>query len=555
MEQLSEIARLHAQRQRLQERLAQYEFLYGPLEDEAPIGALTARHLQVQRGIARLPTELLTLIFQWAVAPAFLITPAYASSPKAAWPVSVRTKHYLSLVCRSWHQVSAHLLYGDVGILSIGQIAAFLDTLQNSKRNHAFMVRSITVACNVMPHLTAVYREDLSMVLFLCRRLQSFSTCLGGPDNYWRIREPMHLCPVALPPCVVHLSVSDYPPLMVAEVLPLLTSTSRRLHSLHLDLTDSVDDAILKRNLVFENLTTFSFASKRVGLLEMIGRWEMPRVQNVTLSALRLPSAESEFSAFLSKIGHKVEYLHLHDAWSALSEGNQASLSECPRLSHLVLSSNMYPTLVQPIVQYVDVWEPMGYSGVRERHPTFWMTADELDAVFPALRNVRTLDFGLFHMPDLPRVLHPVMPAGSVAVFEHPGITVQQSADRLWRADTEYCDRRDADAGHEDGDYDLAAEGDAHATASNAHVEQREEEEQSQGQSDGESSSGEQDVASDDGSDYTPTTSLSEETDSVNSSDSFATEDSTAGGEGLTHDEVLRIFRRRAAPSECWRAA
>ncbi|KAL1669992.1 hypothetical protein GGF50DRAFT_122714 [Schizophyllum commune] len=458
----SEISQLKEKCRRLENKLARYEFAYGPLDDTVEPHAL----VDARSGYAHLPAEVLSIIFDWAMEPSFLIRPTFATIPSDAWAICMRTKRSLALVCRSWNAVALEFLYRDIGFTSIGQIAAFQESLSNSKGDLASLVRTVTVACYVASYHRPVYYEDLCAILLMCRRLHSFSTCIREPlDPSFGYRFQSHLCPISLPRCVVNLSINDEPHLTVAEILPLVKSTSARLQSLDFALTDSIEDHLFERDLEFDCLTAFSLDCPRVDILYMVSRWSTPRLTHLTLSSMSLPDAEAPFLEFLTHNGREIEYLHLRDGWSTINESNQLAVQQrCPKLKHLVLSFRMRWTISHASVRWVDIWEPPEYTGGAREILSFRHYVRGLPAVFPALRGIRTLDYGLFFMPDLPRILQPTEDIRDIAVFEHPGICIKQSAGRLWRADMKY-----ADIEYDNDDDDLVRGGKESTTAGIVH--------------------------------------------------------------------------------------
>ncbi|TRM69994.1 hypothetical protein BD626DRAFT_21593 [Schizophyllum amplum] len=134
------------ERDRLLVENAQLKFLVQRLQND--IVKSTPRP-RTPSDFANLPNEISLLIFDRTVAPLFLFSPAYSVRGSAQLQC-VETKRCLSLVCRSWYQAATELLYRDVSFRSIGQIAAFLDTLQTTgKADLPSLVRSITVTCYV----------------------------------------------------------------------------------------------------------------------------------------------------------------------------------------------------------------------------------------------------------------------------------------------------------------------------------------------------------------------------------------------------------------------
>ncbi|KAL1723871.1 hypothetical protein EV715DRAFT_285933 [Schizophyllum commune] len=123
--------------------------------------------------------------------------------------------------------------------------------------------------------------------------------------------------------------------------------------------------------------------------------------------------------------------------------------------------------LAHPTLQWIDLWEPQldkNYTGDTKllglpnlsETPLFQEVNTEH---CPSLRGMRSLDHGLFHMWDLPRLLKPYAapPLGEYTAWEYPGVCVKQSANRVWRGDLErvHVDGRiDAEESESEGERD-----------------------------------------------------------------------------------------------------
>ncbi|KAL1757647.1 hypothetical protein FB107DRAFT_208942 [Schizophyllum commune] len=337
--------------------------------------------------ITKLPPELLLSIFQWAIPPSFLISPLYKAR-EDAWVRSMDTKRALSLVCRSWHISSAEILYLNIGLRSVGQIAAFLDTL--TKSVYAYMVRSITISCYVAPHHAAFYNEDLQAILALCSRLHTFS-----------IRVHQYDMPIT--------SILEFPNIITPITLSIMSS-----------------------------LPNFWSA--------MANSWAMPHLRNLTADFSQRVGAldETGFQTFLIKNCANIEYLCIRVSIFEMHiplPGLRESLQYCARLKHLVLPrcTDAHIRYPHPSVRWIDMSEQPGLYDDLAAYLQH-LRSGAFDTAFPSLLGARELDFGLSDMHDISFFLRPdsQLQDGQVVSFEYAGISIKQSAGCVWRADLDY---------------------------------------------------------------------------------------------------------------------
>uniref|UniRef100_D8Q9C9 F-box domain-containing protein n=1 Tax=Schizophyllum commune (strain H4-8 / FGSC 9210) TaxID=578458 RepID=D8Q9C9_SCHCM len=394
---LSENTQLTVECQALENEAARYKSLY-----EFPDATRLLSAPSRPRTITDLPPEIMLFIFERAVAPPFLASPLYTAL-ETPWLTAMSTKCALSLVSRSWHQTAAQVIYRDVGLRSIGQITAFLETLLNA-------------------------RMDLASLL----------------------------CPPSLVRGIVHLRLSEH--LWYWEnLMELLATSSHCLETLQLPLADHGIDKYAPSGLVFPALLTLTLISDYDSILRVAAKWGMPRLQNLTLNGFGFNNTAQALQALALQNGHSSRRL--------LDDDIQA-VQFFPRLEHLVLSPNMFGTLAHPALQWIDLWEPqldknyagdtnlLGLPNLSET-PLFQEVNTEH---CPFLRGMRSLDHGLFHMWDLPRLLKPCAapPLGEYTAWEYPGVCVKQSANRVWRGDLErvHVDRRIDEESESEGERD-----------------------------------------------------------------------------------------------------
>ncbi|KAI5827032.1 hypothetical protein K523DRAFT_279844 [Schizophyllum commune Tattone D] len=443
---ISENRQLKEQSQRLLAKLELYRsFLTGTQLKLAYSEELEISSKPLRCGpITKLPPELLLSIFQWAVPPSFLISPLYKARDDA-WVRSMDTKRALSLVCRSWHITSAEILYENIGLRSVGQIAAFLDTLTRSV--YAYMVRSITISCYVAPHHAAFYNEDLQAILTLCSRLHTFSIRVHQYDMPISHHIPLQLLPVHHIHRIVNLDLSCGSGFDLPEIVLILERTCGHLESLHFGLSASDGNAIRLPQLIFTTLTTLSIMSSLPNFWSaMANSWAMPHLRNLTADFSQSVGTlgETGFQTFLIKNCANIEYLCIRVSIFEMHiplPGLQESLQYCARLQHLVLPrcTDAHIRYPHPSVRWIDMSEQPGLYDDLAAYLQH-LRSGAFNTSFPSLLGARELDFGLSDMHDISRFLRPdsQMQDGQVVSFEYAGISIKQSAGCVWRADLDY---------------------------------------------------------------------------------------------------------------------
>ncbi|KAI5890467.1 uncharacterized protein SCHCODRAFT_02547201 [Schizophyllum commune H4-8] len=468
---ITENRQLVKQNQRLSDKLESYRsFLTDAQLKQAHNGELEISFKPLRRGpITKLPPELLLAIFQWAVPPSFLTTPLYKARDDA-WIRSMSTKRALSLVCRSWHITAAEILYENIGLRSVGQIAAFLDTL--TKSVYAYMVRSITISCYVAPHHAAFYNEDLQAILALCSRLHTFSIRVHQHDMPINHHIPLQLLPVHHIHRIVNLNLSCGSGFDLPEIVLILERTCGHLQSLHFGLSASGGNAIRLPQLIFTTLTTLSIMSSLPNFWSaMTNSWAMPHLRNLTADFSQRVGAlgETGFQTFLIKNCADIEYLCIHVSIFEMHiplPGLRESLQYCARLQHLVLPrcTDAHIRYPHPSVRWIDMSEQPGLYDDLAAYLQH-LRSGAFNTAFPSLLGARELDFGLSDMHDISLFLRPdsQLQDGQVVSFEYAGVSIKQSASYVWRADLDYVhvdqspdvisdDEDEEDDGHEDED-------------------------------------------------------------------------------------------------------
>jgi hypothetical protein len=70
------------------------------------------------------PSELLLEIFKFALLPTAFMDASLVVVPSSPWCLAHQTKKHMVIVCKSWCQTGTFLLYQDVHLRRIGQVAA-----------------------------------------------------------------------------------------------------------------------------------------------------------------------------------------------------------------------------------------------------------------------------------------------------------------------------------------------------------------------------------------------------------------------------------------------
>ncbi|KAI5900084.1 uncharacterized protein SCHCODRAFT_02562157 [Schizophyllum commune H4-8] len=440
----------------------------------------------VHAHVSDIPAEILQSILDFTVAPTFLLTPGLTIR-EDAWLIYMKIKRSLPLVCRSWYASANPMLYRDIALRSVGQVAALLETLQNAP-TLASLITSLSFACYVAEHHEEAYANDATLLLQLCQAARSVSfIAMNAPLS---LPQLLPLLNPACPPLPhltrLHLNegfdsealLSDQYKLVATpgeegwyiRTQPLrprrfLVGASHHLVELSLPFVSAMQSAPA---LTFPSLVSFGCLVNCIGS-DSFGRitsiWEMPRLQRFSISLLGLGSPYlfqymgtrdylPRIGSFVARHGAQLRYLHILDHAHYTNDHRdlmldiQSALDHCPRLEHLVLPSNVRPTpaLHHPTVRWIDIWMPhrgdASHCITRKGIAPFGQTADSRAArsgdqkyMFPRLQGGRAIDAALSFFRDLPWILRPDTWAGVTAELKYPGIDVKHDKMNIWRAD------------------------------------------------------------------------------------------------------------------------
>ncbi|KAJ7182892.1 hypothetical protein C8R43DRAFT_968436 [Mycena crocata] len=356
--------------------------------------------------LAELPHEILLIVLRYTLPPAWLLSgddDSLPPFPQSIWSAALRTKLAIVAVCKTWHQLGIGLLYASVTLRRIGQIPAFLCTLEEGEGLRV-LVRRLEIGCFVPHGYSALHDRDIVKILRLCSRLSHFA--FKPPSN------------IPLTPCILPDMGSSITSLELSSnvnyslVLPSLARLAPTLHSLSLTLPyylddnddDDDDDGYDTHPLLdFTNLEDLRLRFTPESTVPDASQWRMPRLQRLWIHSSSYIINDEPMEMFLDVFGGSVTFLRLSDYRTAPSI--QGLLDRCPALTHLALVTSMYkstPELKHPKVNHVDIFASFDGSMLSQLPAPLPIMFGQLKGGFPALRSFRTLDCTASFLSDIP---------------------------------------------------------------------------------------------------------------------------------------------------------
>ncbi|KAI4517094.1 hypothetical protein K525DRAFT_290177 [Schizophyllum commune Loenen D] len=430
-----------------------------------------------------LSMEILQLIFDRTITPSCFIGPGY-SVCEYSWLAAMAEKRNLPLVCRSWYHASIELLYRDIGIRSVGQVCALAKTIEGTP-SLAPLVRSITFACFVGELHELTYTWDAGTVMKSCQNLHRAAFVAHSNYHLGLLLPVLHRdyayptnithldldiqpsCEAFLSGCLPDMYRDSPPPFATLNMENLFTieDFSLRLVELNLPL---LTDITRYDDLSFPLLTTLSFAvnswDTRRNVSQLARSWQTPALEYMTvtcvaagpshLNAMALMGNGMWLQPLLAVNGPHLRYLHIRAGYSFgficdFTLDIKPMLDACPLLDHIVLPPHAKVPHSHPSLRWIDVWEPplLGQvslesmdCSIRElrsglQAPAEPSEARAIQADLPRLCGIRTIDYALFHLRNLPKILAPIAWTNTDAAFVYPGVHIMHSSVRVWRGD------------------------------------------------------------------------------------------------------------------------
>jgi len=324
-------------------------------------------------------------------------------------------------VCKTWHQVGSEVLYEEVALRRIGQVATFCRTLEISP--FGSYVRQLTVNCFVPRGYANLYKTEMDHILQYCHRVYRFD--LTPP--YLLSLTSYRLTSADLP--ITHLQFSCAVDFTTA--IDFFVALRHTLKSLFWALPPDADFGATPA-LTLEQLDTLHIKLHRSTPAEMdlwMAKWHAPRLTKLAV-ALSMSPGQDPFLAIYAAHRHKLEYVFLElPRDKATIEYLQLQFDSFPSLRHLALRPHVYFDfdgifygLGHPTVQWIELVEEMGEQQRSEN----WRHLHELlvEKSFPSLRGINQVDIVLGCLPDLLMSLPSLRAEGCQGVYDLSGYSI-----------------------------------------------------------------------------------------------------------------------------------
>ncbi|KAH9925872.1 uncharacterized protein BXZ73DRAFT_49694, partial [Epithele typhae] len=357
------------------------------------------------------------------------LDPSVSQSGDSPWLRALKTKLELPLICKSTWWAASKVLYEDIVIRRMDQIAPLAKTMSSDAYPTSqlrLMVNSLRMdTCVVWHEAFADCRTSLASILSRCSNLTSITH---------RSHPGFGFVPDTL--VYAHAVTGDMfnPTWLVAPsctgsdvILSIVASQLTRL-DVHADLSNSVGvhdlhavlkhapclhDAVIKQHHDFPTLILPSLLELRVDCSAMpflprfiINYWMLPSLQQLTI---RIGANPMDPMEVVERFGVGLRFLQFFP-----SSGNASFTPEqqdrltstlescCPRLEHLVLPALKPAAIAQhpirsPSLKWLDIW--IVHSTAFSYYPPLsWRTGlrrvvvSPTDSAVPALASVRLLD-------------------------------------------------------------------------------------------------------------------------------------------------------------------
>lgn len=429
-----------------------------------------------ERGnLKRLPTEILQGIFSIALPSSVFLNPSLYRGPDSPWCQAVRFKKALIQVCRAWWHAAVHLLYNEVVIRRVGQIAALIRTLESPQNDLQILVKTVAFICYIPENYISYSETAIQRLLNLCPSI--CATCIHAPTHdlsYFASNDSKPMQPslrsfcAPIPQFLTHLEYGDYSWAHLTQVLSLC----KTLKSLSVRSPCAEEFAGFPYCLVLDQLDQLKCELRSsFGLLRaMADKWSLPRLKQFTLVFLDKPTHDDhdDLVRFCRTHGHDLRYLHINPGLtirkSLYAFRLQTILGACHNLVHLVYPDpsdlvDIHAPLHHATLMWIDVWarcEPV--DGQSQRCANFVETfSASCKSSLPSMKAIRILDSDLAYMSYLPIQLPPDPNLDNHMHIQYPGLSLHVTksiiAQHASRYVTEFRDVFDAEGQNEtDGD-------------------------------------------------------------------------------------------------------
>lgn len=409
------------------------------------------------------PPEILLDILEFALPPRVFLDASLTCGPLSAWCLVQRTKKSLVLVCKFWREIGTPLLYREIHLRRIGQVAALLNTLRGNTRLGE-MILDINVSCHIIPQYLVMFDEAFQRILEMSPNATRLSLRMGARDLLVSSMRQYDLSNV------VHLDVQVGNE-RLSDVL-LCLPQCKHLTILSLSFDTFVTLKGYDKRLTLEHLQEFQITVmwSPLDFLDAVARkWKLPCLCRFTIYEWRpKPSQVSKYLNFLDAHGKCLTTLSIRDQRAVEPllhlQHVQAVLDQCPALEHLALfppmtevaghepllgmqniqtlldhcSSSIHGRpLSHKTLRWIDIWATWHPSAP---NPSSTQVSWKSQC-FPQFHAIRLLDWALL-ITTGPR-LHLAIPPGSMQHHEtlqwrFPGVHVQHDAGHIYKRDMDY---------------------------------------------------------------------------------------------------------------------
>lgn len=425
-----------------------------------------------------LPTEIWQEIFSIALPPPSFLDPSLHRGPDSPWCQALRSKKALVLVCRAWWHASVDLLYNEIAIRRVGQIAALTRTLESPQNDLQNLVKTVAIICYIPENYIPYAESAIQRLLDLCPSICATRIYAPAHDlSYSPSGGSSSMAPslrsfrAPIPHCITHLEYGDYQWSHLIKILSLC----KTLKSLRFRFPYAAEPAEIQQLVILHQLEELECELRYdFGMLRAMAHlWSIPNLRRFTLVLQGTPKSDHEnhdFEKFCSVHGHDLRYLHINPGplvHSTRFPGIfrfQQILGACPKLIHLVypdyshLANSPIP-LHHTTLMWIDVWACCDPVDGLDLWETLIKTMFSLcKSSLPSIKVIRMLDWCLAHMTHLPVQLPPDPDFDGHMHIQYPGlflhVTKSIVAQHSSRYISEYRDVFDgADGG--DGDSNL----------------------------------------------------------------------------------------------------
>ncbi|OBZ65851.1 hypothetical protein A0H81_14091 [Grifola frondosa] len=375
----------------------------------------------------RLPPELLLHVLRLAIPPSHELEVSLIGGSNSGWMQAMRTKKSFPLVCRGWFEVGMEILYEDIVLLRIGQIAALADTLETSCYCVSDLIKGLQLRC-LSRHRHSLVKsiwKDVQYILDRCRRLKTFCSWPYDSDfdpdwqsykvNTWFLLSEKNRAGLALERRAAELRTLELFVRVISfeycirDTLPQLLNACANLVSLHLHFSSnmSLKTPHVPARVYLPMLEDLEFCYNHA----IITAWDLPKLKRLTWNAAFPLELQ-----LLAKHGHRLMYLHLF-CYNNIHDGDIAEiLTLCPVLEHLIIPwcriERDTAIFASVKLSYLDLWVVW-----RDDDPGHAMALHKslLAPVrhFAQIENVRILDryslSSYTFSPRLPLICHPAL--------------------------------------------------------------------------------------------------------------------------------------------------